>query len=113
MEELIYWGIIFLFYLFSAYRSRQKKVEGEQFQVPDPLPQTENKMNELRKLLVQVGANSVFSIRSMVENLIRKVEEGKSFSNKRIFHLVHLLKAYGLVAPPQLDLFEKNNSLVG
>ena len=43
MEELIYWGIIFLFYLFSAYRSRQKKVEGEQFQVPDPLPQTENK----------------------------------------------------------------------
>ena len=43
MEELIYWGIIFLFYLFSAYRSRQKKVESEQFQVPDPLPQTENK----------------------------------------------------------------------
>ena len=43
MEELIYWGIIFLFYLFSAYRSRQKKVESEQFQAPDPLPQTENK----------------------------------------------------------------------
>ncbi len=43
MEELIYWGIIFLFYLFSAYRSRQKKAESEQFQVPDPLPQTQNK----------------------------------------------------------------------
>ena len=43
MEELIYWGIIFLFYLFSAYRSRQKKVESEQFQAPDPLPQSENK----------------------------------------------------------------------
>ena len=28
MEELIYWGIIFLFYLFSAYRSRQKKKEA-------------------------------------------------------------------------------------
>lgn len=46
MEELIYWGIIFLFYLFSAYRSRQKKVEGEQFQVSDPLPQTENKTSK-------------------------------------------------------------------
>ena len=46
MEELIYWGIIFLFYLFSAYRSRQKKVEGEQFQVQDPLPQTENKTSK-------------------------------------------------------------------
>jgi hypothetical protein len=46
LEELIYWGIIFLFYLFSAYRSRQKKVEGEQFQAPDPLPQTENKTSK-------------------------------------------------------------------
>ena len=41
MEELIYWGIIFLFYLFSAYRSRQKKKEAsfqeqemEEFQAP-------------------------------------------------------------------------------
>ena len=43
MEELIYWGIIFLFYLFSAYRSRQKKVETEEFQVVEPSPQTENR----------------------------------------------------------------------
>ena len=43
MEELIYWGIIFLFYLFSAYRSRQKKVEAKEFQVPEPLSETENK----------------------------------------------------------------------
>ena len=46
MEELIYWGIIFLFYLFSAYRSRQKKVETEEFQVPEPLLQTENKTSK-------------------------------------------------------------------
>ncbi len=46
MEELIYWGIIFLFYLFSAYRSRQKEVETEEFQVPEPLPQTENKTSK-------------------------------------------------------------------
>ena len=43
MEELIYWGIIFLFYLFSAYRSRQKKVETEEFQVVEPSPQTEDR----------------------------------------------------------------------
>ena len=43
MEELIYWGIIFLFYLFSAYRSRQKKVEAKEFQVPEPLSEAENK----------------------------------------------------------------------
>ena len=41
MEELIYWGIIFVFYLFSAYRSRQKKrgasnqeQEIQEFQIP-------------------------------------------------------------------------------
>ena len=39
MEELIYWGIIFLFYLFSAYRSRQKKMEAEDSQITDiPIP---------------------------------------------------------------------------
>ena len=43
MEELIYWGIILLFYLFSAYRSRQKKVEAEEFQVVEPPLQTENR----------------------------------------------------------------------
>jgi cbb3-type cytochrome oxidase subunit 3 len=43
LEELIYWGIIFLFYLFSAYRSRQKKVEAKEFQVPEPLSEAENK----------------------------------------------------------------------
>ena len=43
MEELIYWGIIFLFYLFSAYRSRQKKVEAKEFQVPEPLSEAKNK----------------------------------------------------------------------
>ena len=43
MEELIYWGIIFLFYLFSAYRSRQKKVEAEEFQVVEPPLRTENR----------------------------------------------------------------------
>ena len=46
MEELIYWGIIFLFYLFSAYRSRQKKVDNEELQNPNPLPKTENKTQD-------------------------------------------------------------------
>ena len=46
MEELIYWGIILLFYLFSAYRSRQKKVETEDFQTPELLPKTDNETSK-------------------------------------------------------------------
>ena len=30
----------------DSYRSRQKKVETEEFQVPEPLPQTENKTSK-------------------------------------------------------------------
>lgn len=46
MEELIYWGIILLFYLFSAYRSRQKKQNKEEVFDPQPLtPKTNNSNN--------------------------------------------------------------------
>ena len=43
MEELIYWGAIFLFYIFSAYRSRQKKQNSEEVFAPMPLSNQENK----------------------------------------------------------------------
>lgn len=43
MEELIYWGAIFLFYIFSAYRSRQKKQNSEEVFAPKPLSNQENK----------------------------------------------------------------------
>ena len=43
MEELIYWGAIFLFYIFSAYRSRQKKQNSEEVFTPKPLSNQENK----------------------------------------------------------------------
>lgn len=43
MEELIYWGAIFLFYIFTAYRSRQKKQNNEEVFAPKPLPNQENK----------------------------------------------------------------------
>ena len=43
MEELIYWGAIFLFYIFSAYRSRQKKQNSEEVFAPKPLSSQENK----------------------------------------------------------------------
>ena len=43
MEELIYWGAIFLFYIFSAYRSRQKKQNSEEVFAPKSLSNQENK----------------------------------------------------------------------
>ena len=38
MEELIYWGIILIFYLFSAYRSKQKKDKKQETLIPKAIP---------------------------------------------------------------------------
>ena len=61
MEELIYWGIIFLFYLFSAYRSRQKKAEVEDFQIPEIQPNPIQKKN-----------NQDFNIFEFLDNAVEK-----------------------------------------
>ena len=61
MEELIYWGIIFLFYLFSAYRSRQKKAEAEDFQIPEIQPNPIQKKN-----------NQDFNIFEFLDNAVEK-----------------------------------------
>ena len=116
MEELIYWGIIFLFYLFSAYRSRQKKVKSEDFQVtevkPDPVPKTstpnfnifeflddaveksavemDNFVNEKPSSLV----NKKLSIPNIEDELIESNHEKNQHSDKDINlrdqHLDHL-----------------------
>ena len=46
MEELIYWGAIFLFYIFSAYRSRQKKQSSKEVFAPNPSSNQENQSNK-------------------------------------------------------------------
>ena len=61
MEELIYWGIIFLFYLFSAYRSRQKKAEAKDFQIPEIQPNPIQKKN-----------NQDFNIFEFLDNAVEK-----------------------------------------
>jgi len=38
LEELIYWGIILIFYLFSAYRSKQKKDKNQETLIPKGIP---------------------------------------------------------------------------
>ena len=116
MEELIYWGIIFLFYLFSAYRSRQKKVKSEDFQVPevkpDPVPKKSNPDfnifefldNAVEKSAVEMDnfmnekppslVNEKLSIPNIEDELIESNHEKNQHSrraiNLRDQHLDHL-----------------------
>ena len=79
MEELIYWGIIFLFYLFSAYRSRQKKVQSEDFQVPEVKPDSPPKTS-----------TPDFNIFEFLDNAVEKsAVEMDNFVNEKPSSLVN------------------------
>ena len=85
MEELIYWGIIFLFYLFSAYRSRQKKVETEDIQVPDipiqPEPQKPKADFNIFEFLDDAMEKSALELDDTVEmNLVQSPTKDSSQS---------------------------------
>ena len=79
MEELIYWGIFFLFYLFSAYRSRQKKVQSEDFQVPEVKPDSAPKTS-----------TPDFNIFEFLDNAVEKsAVEMDNFVNEKPSSLVN------------------------
>lgn len=87
MEELIYWGAIFLFYIFSAYRSRQKKQNSEEVFAPKPLSNQENK-----------SKNSDFNIFEFLDEAMEKstidLEELPKTVNSEI-NTVDTLRAKG------------------
>ena len=87
MEELIYWGIIFLFYLFSAYRSRQKKIKSEDFQVPEvkpnPVPKTSTPDFNIFEFLDNAVEKSAVEMDTFVKNNESSYENEK-FSSSNI-----------------------------
>ena len=87
MEELIYWGIIFLFYLFSAYRSRQKKAEAEDFQIPEiqpnPIQKTNNQDFNIFEFLDNAVEKSAVEMDTFVKNNESSHENDK-FSSSNI-----------------------------
>ena len=85
MEELIYWGIIFLFYLFSAYRSRQKRVETENFQIPkiqpNPIPKKNNQDFNIFEFLDDAVEKSAVEMDTFVKKNEPSYENDKLVSS--------------------------------
>jgi hypothetical protein len=71
------------------------------------LPKLETKTKELFDYLKSLSINGVLTMSSVLENLLRNTLEYSSSSENSVFHLLKLLKAYGLASEPQLDIFEK------
>jgi hypothetical protein len=109
LEELIYWGIIFLFYLFSAYRSRQKKVEAEEFQVVEPSPQTENRNS-------RTDFNNIFefldeAMEKSALNIVDKEDSTINIKDKHLDHLQSRINTNNVVTHSEQKLLTLQNKL--
>lgn len=69
------------------------------------LPKIESKCQELFHYLKSIGFDGVFTLSSILENLLRHSITSNLSSNYGVFHLLKLLKTYGLATEPQLDIF--------
>ena len=113
MEELIYWGIIFLFYLFSAYRSRQKKVEAEEFQVVEPSSQTENRnsrtdFNNIFEFLDEAMEKSALNLDDDLASNINQQSNDDLLTQ----HQSKQLKQSVINEVPDLNIVDKEDSTI-
>ena len=71
------------------------------------LPKAESKSIELFDYLKDIGVCGVITLSSILENLLRKMSANIETSDNSAYHLLRLLKVYGLATEPQLDIFER------
>lgn len=69
------------------------------------LPRSEGKLGETFTYLKGLGVDGVFTLRSLLENLLRQSFPSKSYLGKSIFQVLQLMKAYELIREPQLEMF--------
>ena len=80
--------------------------EKQFFLVLPAVPKSEKKAKELFDSLKGNNIRGVLTMSSVLENLLRKSSENPKCAVNPSFHLLRLLKVYGLATEPQLDIFK-------
>jgi len=70
------------------------------------LPTHEPHKSESIKLLKEVGLDAIISFRSMLQDIMEKVETNHNYSKSDFLQTLRLLKHYDMVKSPQMDLFK-------
>ena len=70
------------------------------------LPTTEPHKSDSIRLLREKGVDGVISFRTMLSELINKVEINRNYSKSDLLQIIRIMKAYDLVKDPQMDLFK-------
>lgn len=71
------------------------------------LPTAEPHRSESIQLLRERGVDGIISFRSMLLDIIQKVETNRNYSKSDILQILRMLKNYDLVKDPQMPLFKE------
>jgi len=71
------------------------------------LPTADPFKSESVRLLQEKGVDAILSFRSLLIDLVDKVEVNKSYRKSDTLQVLRLLKNYDLLKDPQLDLFKR------
>jgi hypothetical protein len=70
------------------------------------LPTAEPHRSDSIRLLRERGVDAVISFRTMLADLISKVEVNRNYSKSDLLQVIRIMKAYDLVKDPQMKLFD-------
>ncbi len=73
------------------------------------LPTHEPHRSQSIELLREHGVDGILSFRSMLHDLVAKVENNYNYSKSDLLQLLRILKNYDMVKSPQMELFAENN----
>lgn len=71
------------------------------------LPVQEPHRSECVRLLRERGVDAILSFRSMLLELVRRVETNRNYHKSETLQILRILKNYDLIKDPQMDLFSK------
>ncbi len=71
------------------------------------LPKTEPHRQECIDILKQKGVDGIITVRTLLDNIIQKVEINRDYKKSEVLQLIKTLKIYDLIKDPQMDLFSK------
>jgi hypothetical protein len=89
----------------QAARSFGKENELVKILVAPALPSAANAREQSITLLRSKGIDAVIPFRSMLLDLIRKIEVNRNYQKSDLLQVLRILKNYELFREPQLELF--------
>ncbi|MGF1449814.1 MAG: hypothetical protein ACFB20_10405 [Opitutales bacterium] len=73
------------------------------------LPTHEPHRSQSINLLREHGVDGILSFRSMLHDLVTKVENNYNYSKSDLLQLLRILKNYDMIKSPQMELFAEND----